>query len=704
MEHSSDSSVLVSHPARDPFPALIGIFIVASACWTAFCQLFVFAGASFTSLLHWCFVPVCIALVLGTILRRTAQKMPLPLAREAAASPSLGTFSVRLCLAAVIVLAYWLTGSYLLFWIGGVLFVAATVFLEQRVENGSVIDRVSPRPSPATWIGIAALTGALLTSVAHRPDWDDALYVGLATHAQAQADEALLGREVAPYYRVHTYEPFVAAVATLTGLPVPFVYYMALPTLMGFLVVVVQCLAARELGGGNAVGFAMILIALLSWGDHHRSFGNFAFVRLFQGKAVLVSFFVPAILYYVARYARAPSLRNWTLLALAQVAAVGFSSNALVVAPLSATAFLMASIRRSDASLKHAGLGLLASGYPVLMVAGVATTAYGWDRLLAIVADGLTRAPTVWHLTSTLDTDAGLHEVLGGGIRAYLALFSLLGLAAVPIRPATYFSSARLALAILLILLNPFSGELLAPFAQSMTWRIFWTVPFPLILGLFTASLGIFLSRGNWRRLGMAGSATMCCAFALAPGSWTLAVADGTRIGFPDYKVDATYWVADAAIRVTQPGGLVLAPEAVAVWIPTFSNPPRAVAVRRMYLDWLPPAERSICLNLFDLVEGGPLDQEQVTGALRELIDRHVTTVVVSSGTLAISAIRATLGGYGYAERAIPGHQLFVLAQPEPLQRIGLVNWHNGHLVHSDRLGVGRQTPAWAPATTLWQD
>lgn len=567
-------------------------------------------------------------------------------------------------MAAVIVLAYWLTESYLLFWIAGMVFVAVTVFVEKRVEHGSVPHRVLPEASSTAWIGIAALSGALLTSVSHRPDWDDAMYVGLATRAQAQTDAALLGREVAPYYRVHTYEPFVAALASFTGLPVPFVYYIVLPTLMGFLVVVVQCLATRELGGGHVLGFAMILIALVSWGDHHHSFGNFAFVRLFQGKAVVVSFFVPAILYYVARYVRAPSVRNWTLLALAQVAAVGFSSNALVVAPLSATAFLIASLRKARAPVKHAGLGLLASGYPVLMLLVASTSMYGWDRVSAVLSDGLTRAATVWRGAAGVDTVAGLHEVLGGGLRGYLALFSLLGLAAVPSRPATHLSGARLALAILAILLNPFSGGLLKPFAQSMTWRIFWTVPFPVILALFTASLAILLRCANWRRLGLAASATMCCAFAFAPGIWTLAAADGTRIAFPEYKVDATYWVADAAIRVTEPGGSILAPESVAVWIPTFSNPPRAVAVRRMYLDRLPAAEQSIRLRLFDLVEGAPLDQDQVTGALREVVDRRVTTVVASSSTLAMDAIRATLHAHGYSERAIAGHRLFVRVQP----------------------------------------
>src|SRR6185369_12368222 len=121
---------LVCRPARDPFPALIGIVVVAFACWTVFCHLLVFTGASFATLLRWCDV--------------------------------------------LVVLAYWLTDSYLLFWIAAMSFVAVTVFLEQRV--GGWAPQWGPSAlSPTAWIAIAALAGALLTLISHRPDWDDAM-------------------------------------------------------------------------------------------------------------------------------------------------------------------------------------------------------------------------------------------------------------------------------------------------------------------------------------------------------------------------------------------------------------------------------------------------------------------------------------------------------------------------------------------------
>ena len=649
-------------PARDPLPRLIEIVIVALACWTVFCHLLVFAGASFTSLLRWSFFPVVVAAALAAILRRGTPEKPLLSPDEAAPPPDVARVSTRLGVAAVIVLAYWLTQSYPLFWFASLLYVAAIVVRERHAEDGSVAQRAGRQSVPAAWILVAALGGALLTLVSHRPDWDDAIYVELAAGTQVETDKALLGPEVAPapYYRVHTYEPMVATLASVTGLQVPFVYYVVLPTLMGFLVVIVQFLALRELNAGRILGFAMVLVALVSWGDEHQCFGNFAFVRLFQGKAIVVSFFVPAILYCVARYLRAPSARNWTLLALTQVAAVGFSSNALVVAPLSATVFFLASLRGAGTRVKHISLGLLASGYSVLLLL-VASSSYGWDRASATASSGLIQAMTAWRAAAMPDADAGLHVVLGHGIRGYLALFALLGLAAAPIRPAARLSGSRLALAFLVIPLNPLVGQLLKPFAECMTWRIFWTVPFPLMLGLFVASLAIPLRSTNWSSVGKAASAAICLAFALAPGNWTTSGDNGTRIAFPDYKVDATYWVAGTAIRITEPGGLILAPESVAVWIPTFSNAPGAVATRRMYMDWLPENERSIRMQMFDLVEGAPLAPAEVRSVLREIMQRRVTTVVVSGIAPATAAIRQVLGRHGYSERATAGDRLFVL-------------------------------------------
>src|SRR6185369_4721342 len=123
----------VCRPARDPFPALIGIVVVAFACWTVFCHLLVFTGASFATLLRWCDVPVGLALALGALLSRGTQETRWEPPGAAPAAPSVGSCSLRLCVAALIVLAYWLTDSYLLFWIAAMSFVAVTVFLEQRV-------------------------------------------------------------------------------------------------------------------------------------------------------------------------------------------------------------------------------------------------------------------------------------------------------------------------------------------------------------------------------------------------------------------------------------------------------------------------------------------------------------------------------------------------------------------------------------------
>jgi hypothetical protein len=83
-----------------------------------------------------------------------------------------------------------------------------------------------------------------------------------------------------------------------------------------------------------------------------------------------------------------------------------------------------------------------------------------------------------------------------------------------------------------------------------------------------------------------------------------------------------------------------------------------------MYLEGLPAAEQSVRQRLFDLVEGGPLDRIQLSGALREVLHRHVTTVLASTTSLAMGAIRRPLAAREYSERAIDGYRLFVRMPP----------------------------------------
>jgi len=69
-------------------------------------------------------------------------------------------------------------------------------------------------------------------------------------------------------------------------------------------------------------------------GEQHRSFGNFAFNRIFQAKAVLLAVGLPLFGALTIDFFQSPDKRNWLYLFSASVATAGLSNSAAVLIPL----------------------------------------------------------------------------------------------------------------------------------------------------------------------------------------------------------------------------------------------------------------------------------------------------------------------------------------------------------------------------------
>ena len=55
----------------------------------------------------------------------------------------------------------------------------------------------------------------------------------------------------------------------------------------------------------------VLIVILVAAGETHRWYGNFAFVRIWQGKAVFLSVALPLIYAYGLRFAVQPTMRGW---------------------------------------------------------------------------------------------------------------------------------------------------------------------------------------------------------------------------------------------------------------------------------------------------------------------------------------------------------------------------------------------------------
>lgn len=241
--------------------------------------------------------------------------------------------------------------------------------LEQRSAAGD---------GHATRLGLWALALLCvgLTLWAHRADFDDAFYVNLAVHAADAPGAALLthdtmhGIEGLPLavsvYRLQSFELLAGALAWLTPWTALEVMHVIFP--LGFSLMIPFGLAAllrRLLPRSWFLAVLFGLFFLFVAGDPHRSFGNFSFMRLQQGKSVLLSLMLPLTCAYALDFGRRPSPRSFGMLALVQVAAVGSSVSALWLAPSCAMLALLACLPWSLSGLRRMLIGLLSCAYPL---------------------------------------------------------------------------------------------------------------------------------------------------------------------------------------------------------------------------------------------------------------------------------------------------------------------------------------------------
>src|SRR5262245_16170870 len=258
-------------------------------------------------------------------------------------------------------------------WWAAVLLLGIGAVMILRADQPLIEPAESSRSSEI-WLWLLSAACVVLALVCHRPDADDAFYVNMAVAAAEAPSRALLSGDTlhgvpglplyVPVYRVHSYELLNGAVTYLTGWPAMNVFHWLAAGFFALLVPLANAKLFRLLTPRWWVGsVVVVLVVLVSVGETHRWYGNFAFVRMWQGKALLLSIFVPLIYAFGLRSRARPNLRDWILLCAAQVSAVGSRSTALWIAPSVALTALLCGVRLSRAGLSTMLVGALASTY-----------------------------------------------------------------------------------------------------------------------------------------------------------------------------------------------------------------------------------------------------------------------------------------------------------------------------------------------------
>jgi hypothetical protein len=387
---------------------------------------------------------------------------------------------------------------------------------------------------------VFVFVGILLTLFLHRPDADDELYLGMAFSLLADAD---LPIQQLPGYQsgffasglavISAYEPFKAMVSYLTGLPLLDSYYLLVPSLMSALTVIVTYRLLRELTPeGWLFGLLFFFVVMLAWGDVHRTLANFGFVRMFQGKSVLVSAIVPALFLYVFLLKdRAQAGYHSFLLATAVISGVGFSRGGLIISPLLLMFLTLASIKPNTWAKRSKKLLIIAGISAAVILLFVYHS--GWNlmnpsQVVYIGRDVMS--------TTTLEM---VKFTMGEGIRG-IFLLTCIGASFLFVKDKNLRYPYRNFLAVFfLLLLIPYTSNFFAKTIQQyLSWRWMWIVPVPVF-----ASVAVGGALARIRQVSGSGVALgvfliLVAGFAAVSPRRVLSAANYTSIRWPDAKLD----------------------------------------------------------------------------------------------------------------------------------------------------------------------
>ena len=569
---------------------------------------------------------------------------------------------------------YALTRELQLVWLGSVvvLAVAAAWELSRSGASGSTVRgwlgaRPTSRERACLW-GLAAVC-ALVPLFLDRPDVDDAFYLSMAVAAADHPGAVLLAHDTvhglaavpfAPsFYKLGSFELLVAAFARISPLRVLDVAHVVVPFVGGALVALAHARLLRLWVPGRWLwATAVTMCLLLGMGDTHQSYGNFAFVRLHQGKGLLLAVGMPLLLAFSLEFAARPTRRRWALLAAAQVAALGLSSTALWLAPASVGMAIASATRPTIRGLRTLALGVASSAY----VLGCGLAIHG-----QAVAQFETLGPAV---TNLADASLALSLVLGTGAAAPLWLAVLVGSWSLARSPVHRALASLYALGFLLVFWNPYTSSFVAAQVAGYPtyWRVFWLLPLPALAG---AALSWPLESVRARIPAIAAVVAGVIGLAVwAPTQPVWSSANGTRVAWPGWKApEDEMRAARLVVAHASPDDTVLAPFSVSPWIDTLHRHPRPLVVRRGYLALLhghvSDADLQLRVELAALVSGRILGRYAIAPTLARGIERFDLVVVCLTEQAAGGpGIRDVLrqASFEPAEK-IPGYEIW--ARPE---------------------------------------
>ena len=550
--------------------------------------------------------------------------------------------------------------AFKIFWGSAVAYLLFAVCKTwQATGNPAEPKQVAARRRDLILLALIALLAAAVPFFFHRPDIDDSFYLALANQAITHPEipilrhDALLDLPQIPImlgiYQLHSFELFQGLVAWLCRCDPIGAAHLILPPVWAALSVLAGAAFFRMLLPRNWLAATVVAFVLtFALGGDHHSVANFSFLRLQQGKAVLLSLQVPLLFVFGWRFTRSGRLADWLLLLAGQIGAVGLSSTGIVVVPAAAAIALASGTAGLPwrVLVRRLGTGLLTLAYPVTCAALVVTAARGKIDHFPAAAD-LTLPQSI---AAVLD-QPGQYLLLWGLLMAWIALPSIAARRAVLVAALLYFVSA----------LNPLFWRFVVPFTTPASWRMLWFMPVLLIAACGVTALVVRLPRAR----GVAIAVLCGGALALSFHFNTFLLRPSNYVSCGAARLDADQPEFDLAARIVvtaDPRETVLAPETLSSWICTIPRHPPLVYVRESYLllqrDALGDDEFNARFRLCHLLSSNlPAD---VPYLLAEADRLHIGCIALDASASATAAYDEALAARGWHRLAAPGYHVWI--------------------------------------------
>src|SRR3972149_9782436 len=345
-------------------------------------------------------------------------------------------------------------------------------------------------------ISVLALAGALLSLLSIRPDADDVNYLSRAVyyfenprvpldfefhnHAPAGFDFRSL---LFTFPVIELFWTYLAMVFNVHPLGV---YHFAAPALGGAMIPLAWFLLLSKFTDNQkaaALGTAVIMAYLCVDGITHRSFGSFAFGRIWQGKGMVLAIVLPLLAAYSLDFLSNSKSRGFVKLAMLGIAAVGLAYTAFFIYPFMVLLLGFAYV---------IAYGKEARFFKVIPVYFVSIFYVFISAIIVLIdAKRAGKAETLnegWPISLS-----GIMDFVFGGYFTFssMTLYASAILVIILLKGVQRRFIIRWLIFTFLFFLNPITGELVAKNLTSPNayWRLLYLLPFPLLPGLVVVSV-----------------------------------------------------------------------------------------------------------------------------------------------------------------------------------------------------------------------